>query len=270
MSHVRLPAVAGMFYYFDPEHLKDQLSNLFSDVKARPECLGVVSPHAGYQYSGKTAAWAISSLKHIKKFIIMGPNHGILGPEFSIMSSGIWKTPLGDVKIDTELGRELKKCSVLKEDMFAHSQEHSIEVQLPFLQYRFKKFTFVPISISNTDYSEDFLNRCESLGKFMAGLAKKQSFGIVVSSDFSHYLPLKIANKKDEQAIKHIKDLDTKAFFQTLEKTGASICGYGPIAVMMEMARGLKLKAGLVHRTSSGDATGDYDSVVTYYAIGFA
>ncbi len=262
----RHPAVSGVFYHSDKDNLKEHLDSLFSGAKTGNN-IGVVSPHAGYEYSGRTAAHAINSLKGVGVFIILGPNHHVLGPEFSIMSEGSWKTPLGEVKIDSETAEKLKDG--LAESSIAHSQEHSIEVQLPFLQYRFKEFKFVPISIINTGFSSEFLKKCELLGSAIAGLVKGKDIGIIASSDFSHYLPIDSAKKIDNEAIEKILKLDTKGIFDVLAKHDASICGYGPIAVLISVARTLNLKTELIHESSSGDATRDFGSVVTYKAIGF-
>jgi len=136
--NIRKPAVAGMFYYSDKELLINQLKEFFSDVKIEKTCRCVVSPHAGYIYSGKTASYAISSLEEGKTFVILGPNHYGTGPVFSIMDSGVWETPLGNVKINDDIAKKLiNKCDFLEDDITAHIHEHSIEVQLPFIQYKF-------------------------------------------------------------------------------------------------------------------------------------
>lgn len=266
----RKPVVSGMFYYHEPKNLKDQLSRFFEKTKTGG-CLGVVSPHAGYEYSGQTAAHAINSLKPAKRFLILGPNHSGLGSEFSMMSNCDWETPLGVAKIDNDLAKELKKCKILEEDDLAHMNEHSIEVQLPFLQFRFgSDFRFVPISIMNTDYSKEFLQNCDSLGSFIAKIIKSGDVRVIASSDFSHYLPHKIAKEKDDKAIEKIKNLDLAGFFKTLDDVNASVCGYGPIVILMSIAKNLGLKkVDLIHRSSSGDSTRSFSSVVMYNAIGF-
>ena len=265
---MRNPVVSGIFYDSEKSRLEKNLKYLFAGTKAGT-FKGVVSPHAGYMYSGRTAARAIASLESCGKFVILGPNHNLIGPGFSVMCSGEWKTPLGKIKVNEGLGERLLKCGVLEEDEIAHGHEHSIEVQLPLMQYRFSDFSFVPISIRNEGYSEYFLSDCEKLGKHMAKLTKSEQFGIVASSDFSHYLPKKEADEKDAMALKMIMRLDTKGFFRTLEDNAASVCGFGPIAVLMSAAKNLGLKAKLVHKSTSGDETGDYSSVVAYYALGF-
>ena len=265
---IRRPVVAGMFYPLHKDNLNEQLSRLFDGV-GKGDFVCVVSPHAGYEYSGRTAAFAIFSLKPAKTFIILGPNHNLVGSEFSIMSSGEWETPLGLVEIDSELAKKLKTCDVLREDEFAHAHEHSIEVQLPFLQYRFRDFRIVPISIANLDYSDEFLEKCKTLGKHIAKTMKNESVCVIASSDFSHYLPREVAEEKDGKAVEKIKELDLKGFFRVLEEIDASVCGYGPIAVVMQIAKELGLRTiEIINHTDSGDVTGDSSSVVAYYAIG--
>lgn len=273
---VRKPAVAGMFYDADAASLRQQLSSFFANAKAKPTCIGVISPHAGYVYSGRTAAWAIASLKTAKTFIILGPNHNGIGPEFSCFASGSWQTPLGKLDVDEHAAKRLaEQCKFLRADAMGHMMEHSIEVQLPFLQHRFGSFGIVPISVMNAGYGREFLGKCIELGKAIATVSRENvetlenSLGIVASSDFSHYLPKEVADKKDGMAVEKIIGLNVNGFFKTLEDIDASVCGFGPIAVLMSAARQLGLKAKLVNKSTSGDATGDYSSVVAYYAIGF-
>ncbi|MEE9406188.1 MAG: AmmeMemoRadiSam system protein B, partial [Candidatus Aenigmarchaeota archaeon] len=219
--------------------------------------------------SGKSAAHAIASLKRFQRFIILGPSHYPVGPKFSVVINGSWETPLGNVPVDSEMAAALKnKCSILEEDESAHEKEHSIEVQLPFLQHRFKKLMFVPISIMNTGYDEGFLKACESLGQSVA-LAAKAGAGIIASSDFSHYVSLEDARKKEKPALEAITKLDPKGFFTALDKADSSVCGYGPIAVLLYAAKELGLKAKVLHSSNSGDVTGDTSEVVSYHAIGF-
>ncbi len=267
----RQPAVAGMFYDWDGRTLRKTLDGLFSKLKDGPEYEAVVSPHAGYTYSGRTAARAISSLRPGKRFIILGPNHTGLGRDFSIMASGSWKTPLGRVPIDTGMARALEKHGLTEEDELAHSREHSIEVQLPFLQHRFGPgITFLPISIMGFGYTGAFLERCRKLGSCLADIAKEHDARIIASSDFSHFISWGAARERDHMAIEKIKDLDMEGFFRTLHETRASVCGYAPIAVLMAAALKLGWKrVEVLDYTSSGEATGDMSEVVAYAAIGF-
>ncbi|MFH0956426.1 MAG: AmmeMemoRadiSam system protein B [Candidatus Aenigmatarchaeota archaeon] len=269
MEWIREPAVARMFYEGGREPLQKRLNSLFKNMKPGRE-RAVVSPHAGYIYSGRTAAHAIASLAKAERFIILGPNHTGLGPEFSIMDCGTWRTPLGKVQVDRKIADELlKNCGALEVDETAHIREHSIEVQLPFLQHRFPKFSFVPVCIKNTGYSEEFMEKCVALGHEVARAMKKDHAGLVASSDFSHYLPKKVADEKDTAALRKILAIDVKGFFSELSNMDASVCGFGPIAVAMAAAKELTLRPRLIHKSTSGDETGDYGSVVAYYAIGF-
>jgi AmmeMemoRadiSam system protein B len=267
---LRNPIVSGMFYPREKDKLSSQLSGFFSEAGTQEKYRIVVSPHAGYVYSGLGAASAIGSLKPAKTFIVLGPNHTGMGQEFSIMSQGVWKTPLGDVPVDMMTALSLKKSGFLEEDDWAHSSEHSIEVQLPFLQHRFGRLSFVPVCMMNSDYSKDFLEKCDKLGEIIGLLMLEKDIGLVASSDFSHYIPARSAKKFDSEAIARISSLDGKGFFDTLKKNRATVCGYGPIAVAMSAARTLGLAKGeLIRYTNSGDVTRDYSSVVAYAAIGF-
>ncbi len=268
---VRYPAVAGMFYYGDADNLRKQLDGLFSGVRGPGNNLCVISPHAGYEYSGRTAAKAIGSLRPGRRFVIIGPNHTGMGAGFSIMRRGDWRTPLGDCGIDSGLAGELmESCGFLEEDGFAHEREHSIEVQLPFLQHLIRNFTFVPITIMGEGYSGDFLEKCKTLGNALAKVMKaNHDVRLVASSDFSHYVPAEAAREKDGRAIEMIRKLDPAGFFRVLKETDASVCGYAPIAVLLFAARGLGLGACVIEYTDSGETTGDPSSVVAYAAIGF-
>ena len=154
--------------------------------------------------------------------------------------------------------------------MIAHSEEHSIEVQLPILQEVFGSFSIVPVSIFNVDYSQRFLKKCEILGKTLAEIMKSKDVNFIASSDFSHYIRFDEAKRKDMLAIERIKNLDAEGFFGVLKDESGSVCGYGPIAVAIYTAKHLGLKgAELIEYTSSGEVTGDMNSVVAYAAIGF-
>ena len=272
----RKPIVAGSFYPSDKQQLRDQLSTFFKKTKTASSCLGVVSPHAGYLYSGQTASWAIASLKTATTFVMLGPNHNTIGEQFAV-SNQAWETPLGKVEVNQKLAKQLiDKCKgFLIEDPTAHMMEHSIEVQLPFLQQKFQRgkstFNIVPISIMNLDYTDDFLEKCEKLGKAIASLVdlKTNNIGIVASSDFSHYLPKDLADQKDSKAVESILNQDPKGLFGWLDKIDGSVCGYGPIAVLVSAAKALGLTGKLINKSTSGDITGDNKSVVAYYAIGF-
>jgi len=269
MQGERQPAVAGMFYEHDARNLSVRLDGLFSGLKPVKPCRVVISPHAGYEYSGRTAAHAIAALKPAKRFFVIGPNHTGSGQEFSVMSSGSWRTPLGSCPVDAGLASALRECRFVSEDSRAHAREHSIEVQLPLLQHRFRSFSFAPLCIMGMDYSMSLLGKCEDIGKAVAAAAKSEGAGVIASSDFSHYLPREIAAGKDSAAIRQIMKMSGAGLFRELEKTEGSVCGFAAIAVAISAAKELGLRPELLHSSSSGDVTGDYRSAVTYHAIGF-
>jgi len=278
MMNIRLPVVAGMFYSSDPEHLKEQIEACFrhplgpKDLK-RKEFAAAIVPHAGYPYSGPVAAWVYSIVEKAN-YILLGPNHTGLGPEFSLMKSGLWKTPLGEIIIDFNMSEKLlKACDMLESDFLAHEKEHSIEVQLPFLQFKYgSDFKIVPICILNEMADEELLDKCVKLGKCIASVVKKlkEKWILIATSDFSHYVPQEIAKKVDKKVIKKILEMDEVGFFEEINKNNASVCGYGPIAVAISYAKHMGCKkAELLKYATSGDAVGDFGSVVGYASIIF-
>lgn len=272
---IRQPAVAGSFYHLDPEMLKKQIKGCFDhplgpkEIKEK-DFLATIVPHAGYPYSGPIAAWSYSRIKRAN-YIILGPNHRIFGPNFSIMKKGSWKTPLGEVNIDESIVDKLvKKCPLLQYDFLAHEGEHSIEVQLPFLQYQFKSFEFVPVCVRNEFPSFGFLDECEVVGRGIAEVVKKEKkkWIIIASSDFSHYIPHDYANLVDNYVIEAILRLNEKDFFARIQEKNASVCGFGPIAIAMIAAKNLGAKKGeLLKYATSGDVTHDKSAVVGYGSI---
>jgi hypothetical protein len=276
MMLVRQPTAAGSFYSSDAEMLKKQIAEAISHGFGpkgfkKQSFLAAVVPHAGYVYSGPVAAWVYSRIEEAS-FIILGPNHTGMGEQFALMKNGLWKTPLGSVAIDEEVAeRILKESQVLSHDVIAHQHEHSIEVQLPFLQYRFgSDFKFVPIVILNEFADDLLLENCRLIAKAIASVVKKQKkkWIVLASSDFSHYVPQKMAKEVDLSLVKEIKKLDEKGFFRRIVEKNASVCGFGPIAVAMMTAKELGAKRGeLLCYKTSGDVTGDMGSVVGYASI---
>jgi AmmeMemoRadiSam system protein B/AmmeMemoRadiSam system protein A len=242
------------------------LEMLVDEKAEKKEVIGLVSPHAGYPYSGPVAGAVISRIKFKDTFIIIGPNHTGRGKPLSIMTQGSWKTPLGEVEIDTELGEQiLSSSSHLQEDDSAHQSEHSIEVQLPFLQYFKPDIRMVPITLaygSGAIYKE--------IGRDIAGAIKKLNREVVImaSSDMTHYESQESAQQKDTQAIDAILSLDEDELLKRVEELDISMCGYAPTVSLITAARELGAKsAELVRYQTSGDTTGDYASVVGYAGI---
>ena len=272
---VRPPVVAGMFYNLDSEMLKKQIGGCFKHEfgpkKIKEERFKVaIVPHAGYAYSGPIAAWVYSRIPKCN-YLILGPNHTGLGSKFAIMKEGTWKTPLGPVEIDKELaGKLLERNPLFEYDIVAHEREHSIEVQLPFLQYRFDgEFKFVPICILNEFPTLDFLEECRAVGKTIAEVLKEEKNWIVLaSSDFSHYIPYEDAYEIDNYVIEAILRLNEKDFFARIQEKNASVCGFGAIAVAIVIAKELGAKEGrLLCYKTSGDVTFDRGAVVGYASI---
>ncbi len=263
---IRYPAVAGYFYPLQKDELLRMIDRLLR--KAEPpevegRIIGGVVPHAGYVYSGFTAAHFYKLLAHEepRTTVIVGPNHTGLGTPLSVFPRGEWVTPLGYVQVNEEVANEIVERSLYASfDVEAHIEEHSVEVQLPFLQYVWNDdFSFVPIVmlIQNLDYAKDLASSIPRDVLFIA------------SSDFSHYVPADWGREVDSKLIDAILDLDAERFLRLVEETGASPCGYGPIASLILWAKNQGASAKLLHFSNSGDASGDYSSVVDYAAIAF-
>jgi hypothetical protein len=223
-------------------------------------------PHAGYMYSGRVAGETASRVNIKDKIILLGPNHTGLGAPFSIMTSGRWQTPLGEIKIDADLADKiLRRSKYLKADDLAHAHEHSLEVELPFLQYFKDNFEFVPIVILS-----DELNILKELGREIASAVSdiKDSTLIIASSDMTHYESQVEAEKKDKEAIQAILELNEDKLMERVRKLNISMCGYAPTIAALSAAKALgATKAILVRYQTSGDVTGDTDSVVGYAGI---
>ena len=271
---IRQPAVAGQFYQGSPSALRDQVGRFLVPEAKKVKALGIVSPHAGLVYSGSVAGAVYSRIELPGTFVLIGPNHTGLGAPVSLMARGSWETPLGAVRINDDLAEAvLSKSRRIHDDTMAHLQEHSLEVQLPFIQYLKRNFTIVPIQMMDTR-----LETCIEVGNAIAsaiaecgaGSAEYKAGGtlIVASSDMSHYVSAETAKKKDHAAIKRILDLDAQGLYYTVRDEGISMCGYGPVVAMIAACKSLgATKAELVKYTNSGDVSGDYDQVVGYAGI---
>jgi len=262
----RNPVVAGQFYPLRAAAIEKQIFE-FIDVNAKKtKAVGVVSPHAGYIYSGQVAGSVYSRIELKPTYIIIGPNHTGKGKPFSIMSEGAWVMPQGEAEIDSELGRMLlQRSEFLEEDFLAHAYEHSIEVQLPFLQYFKKPFKFVPIIVS---YAGG--NIYQAIGKEIAKALKESGRDalIIASSDMTHYEPSEDAHSKDMKAIESILKLDETELAKRVDKLNISMCGCASVSVMLAAAKELGAKsAELVKYQTSGDKSGDHSSVVGYAGI---
>ncbi|MDD5166630.1 MAG: AmmeMemoRadiSam system protein B [Candidatus Omnitrophica bacterium] len=267
-TKIRAPAVAGQFYPDSRQEIKKQIESFVDKKTGRQDAFACMLPHAGYIYSGRVAAETVSRIKLKDKIILLGPNHTGFGSEFSIMTEGIWQTPLGDIQIDTTLAKDiLGRSQHLKEDSLAHMYEHSLEVELPLLQYFKDDFKIVPIAMLS-----DNIDSLKEVGKEIASSIKeaniKDSALIVASSDMTHYQPQEEAEGKDMQAIQAILELDEDKLMEKIARLNISMCGYAPVAAMLVAAKLLGAKTGkLVKYQTSGDITGDKTSVVGYAGI---
>jgi len=276
---VRTPAVAGMFYPKEKNELKtvirDCFLHPFGPGKIPPtsdneKILGVISPHAGYMYSGPVATnsfYSISSQRP-ELVIITGPNHYGIGCNVAVMKEGMWKTPLGEVEVDSECAVEMNKIfKDIELDFFSHTRDHSLEVQIPMLQEIYShKFKILPIILINQDYQT-----AKKVGSAIAKIAKMRKTMVVGSSDFTHYEENNFAHKQDSVLIEPILNLDLDEFYRVLQEKQVSACGYGAIASTMMACKELGAKEGrLLKYATSGDVTGDKSSVVGYASIVFS
>ena len=279
---VRYPTQAGAFYRGDREGLIRQIEGCFKhrlgpgyipEVKPPGEgarrIYGVVSPHAGYMYSGPVAAHGYCRLAEDgtpKVFVILGPNHTGLGSGVSLYPPGsVWRTPLGDVEIDSEVSKRIvESSSIIDVDERGHRYEHSIEVQLPFLQYLYGSVRIVAISMLLQD-----LETSREVGEALAMALKGVDAVIIASTDLTHYEPHDMAVKKDKLVLDAILAMDEEAMIKAVDK-GISMCGPGPVAAMITALKKLgSFKPKLLSHRTSGDVTGDYMAVVGYASMVF-
>ncbi|RPJ54017.1 MAG: AmmeMemoRadiSam system protein B [Methanobacteriota archaeon] len=253
-------SVAGIFYPEEPSHLEQLLEKFFKGKEQRISACGVVAPHAGYVYSGETAATAFSAIDagFAGTFVVIGPSHR----GFLTCASAIpWETPLGIVDTDTEFVDALD----IEVDEISHIEEHSIETQIPFVKYRFPRSRIAPIMMGDQD-----IEAAVALGEKIidAKRATKRDIRIVASSDFSHYVPDAFARENDGYAIAALRTLDVQEFYRRIGERGVSSCGYGPIAAACTACRSFgATEARLLSYATSGDATGKYANVVGYAAL---
>ena len=231
--------------------------------------MGLICPHAGYMYSGPVAASAYFELAQDGKpdtVVILGPNHTGYGSALSIMTEGIWQTPLGNVEIDTEIAKAImQETSIIDIDEMAHRYEHSIEVQLPFLQFLYgNDFKLVPICFLMQDYES-----AVEVGRALEEALDTTNTVVIASSDMTHYEPAKKAAEKDHAALQAVIDMDAKRFYETVEALNITACGYAPITALITYANGVCAKAELLNYHNSGDVSGDHTSVVGYAAVSF-
>ncbi|RMW37504.1 MAG: AmmeMemoRadiSam system protein B [Nitrosopumilus sp.] len=273
---IRKPVVAGQFYPGTKNELEEMIDSCIqhkfgpgNQIQNDEKIYGIISPHAGYIYSGPTACHsykAISS-KNPELVIILGPNHFGVGKDVATMVDAQWETPLGLVEIDSEAAREIANNSKYIEiDEFSHSRDHSLEVQIPMLQSIFsEKFKILPIILRDQS-----LEMAKDVGNAVAQIAKSRNTMIVASSDFTHYEENSFAHSQDKALIEPILEIDVEKFYSVLMEKRVTACGYGAIASVMIACKNLgAVKGELLSYTTSGDVMGDTSSVVGYGAIKF-
>lgn len=283
MVSKRYPVQAGYFYPKDPEDLRESIRLAFLH-KLGPQqqppipstyngsIIGIVSPHAGYVYSGHVAAHGYLALAMGGKpdtVVVIGPNHHALGAPIAFDENEYWITPLGEVAVDFDLEKEMASVEPLfRFDLAAHMYEHSIEVQVPFLQFIFGgDFKLIPISMM-LQTPEAARRIAQAITKVMSEHGVK--FYVVASSDMSHYVESSVAFKKDSIAIDRIKELDSEGLYRAVIEEDISMCGYGPVMTAIETAKltGHK-RVEVLKYADSGDVTGDKSEVVAYLSLAF-
>ncbi|MFZ0202681.1 MAG: MEMO1 family protein [Nitrososphaeraceae archaeon] len=276
----RPPAVSGIFYPSNPSELRKSVEQSFLDRKFGPGTIstsyvnrriyGLVSPHAGYAYSGSVAANGFCQISNMEydTVIMTGPNHYGIGSGVATMRETLWKTPMGNVEVNNDFVNRISKDSVIDVDDFSHSRDHCLEVQLPFLQFmKNDNFKIVPIILMLQD-----IETAREVGKLISHTMKSENTNglIIASSDFTHYEPNAEAHRKDLELIDAISSLEVASFYETLERLDISACGYGAIASVMIAVKELGASRGeLLKYATSGDITGDTSSVVGYASIIF-
>jgi AmmeMemoRadiSam system protein B len=268
MNALRKSVIAGSWYPGAPSILRRDIENYFNSapyLELEGDVVGLIAPHAGYIYSGQIAANAYNLIRGNKYdvVIVVGPSHRIAFHGVSIFSGGGYETPLGIVPIAEELAKNIKNLSKTVVDVpQAHLQEHSVEIQLPFLQVALGDYLFIPLVMGDQN-----ANTCHELAATIYEATRDKKILIVGSSDLSHFYNYKMAKKLDAVVLEHLKNGDAAGLLESLENRTAEACGGGPMVVAMLVARMMNAnKAHLLKYANSGDVTGDNSSVVGYAA----
>ncbi len=263
---LRPPAVSGQFYQSSRSRLEQQVSQYLQSGNAKERALGIMVPHAGLMYSGAVAGAVFSSIEMPKTFVMIGPNHTGLGSRIAVMDDGEWEVPNGKVRIDRKLaGRILEKAQHAERDARAHTFEHSLEVQIPFIVHFSPEITIVPIALLSATYDQ-----CVQLAEAIAKAVQTVDYPVTVlaSSDMSHYVPDRVARQKDKAALDRMLAMDPRGLYDTVVRERISMCGYLPATVMLIASKILgATSARLAYYMTSGDASGDYESVVGYAGV---
>ncbi len=268
---LRLPAVSGKFYPSHPEELTALIRGYTENVAPREPARvrACLVPHAGYVYSGHVTGAVLGRIELPRKIVILGVRHYPRGEPAAILSSGAWRTPLGDAPIDEPLAVALRQaCPLLREDSVAHSSEHSLEVQVPFLEMLSPGFTFVPVALGTVRF--EFLTSVgEAIAQVLASW--KEDVLLLTTSDLNHYEDDATTRIKDHKAIEQLLALDPCGLYDTCRSEEISMCGLGPAVAMLTALNALGAKnAELVKYATSADVSGDRDAVVGYAGMIFS
>jgi len=262
----RHPAVAGQFYPDRPEKLRQTLKQLVPEGGVPKKAMAIMVPHAGYIYSGAIAGETFARVNVPSRVIVLGPNHHGAGHPAAIYPSGNWLMPLGPVAVDAELASLLlQNCPGLQADESAHRFEHSLEVQVPFIQHLNPQAAIVPICLGHLGL-EDLLAMGRDLGRVLARFG--QEVLLVASSDMTHYEPGEVAKEKDRRALDRVLALDPEGLYRTVREGRISMCGFIPTVMMLAAVAEMgATSANLVRYGNSGDVTGDQAEVVGYAGV---
>ncbi|PNR96712.1 AmmeMemoRadiSam system protein B [Petrotoga sp. 9PWA.NaAc.5.4] len=265
----RKAVVAGTFYPSNPQKLKNTLKNFYGenfspDTNHIISPMGIITPHAGYIYSGETAVKAYKRVFEqgiAKRVILIGPNHTGLGSPISLFEEGSWETPLGTIDVDDKACQKIIKDLNLSNDPFAHFKEHSLEVQLPFLQFVLSNnFKIVPICLM-----DQRLETAKKIAYVIRNLLKEGDL-VIASTDMNHYENHLTTIEKDNKVIQAIQNMDVEAMYDTIKRYNITMCGFGAVAALLNI--GFK-KVEIIDHTTSGDKSGDYNAVVGYLSAVF-
>lgn len=272
----RKPAVAGYFYESDEDLLRERIKWCYTHpvgpgriptkLGDKRSIKGLISPHAGYEFSGPVAAFSYLELAEDgvpETVLILCPNHTGMGSGLSTMTEGSWLTPLGEVPIDTEFAEKLvSNYPLLDDEPSAHLREHSCEVQLPFLQELGQDFKLVPICMMMQD-----LETSQELGRAIAATVDEldRDMVIIASTDFTHQMPHEVAEAQDAKVLEAIETFDEEEMIKRIITNNVTMCGYGPVATTMAASKAMGARdARILKYATSGDTSGNYTSVVGY------
>ena len=275
MFAVREPVGAGMFYNVDKDLLLKEVDAAFKSPSGpkkidSEDFIAAIVPHDKLHLSGSVAAWAYAKMEKAN-YVIIGPNHNSIGSRFAVMRDGMWKNPLGGISIDSKVAQKIiDKTKLVTYDVLAHKDEHAIEVQLPFLQYKFgNDFKMVPLNITNSTADLDFVRACVLIGKTIGQIlnSDKEDWIIIGTTDFTSGAK-DLVERLDKSLLKAILTLKPEKIFETMNETNSNVCGYGALLTTIAAAReGGARRAKLLKYATSYDVTQDPTSVTGYASI---